>query len=170
METADRWIHALGMRPHPEGGCFVESYRSLEALPAGTLPERFLGPRACSSAILYLLRQNERSRYHRLRADEVWHLYAGGPLHLHLLHPDGRHERLVLGLDLASGERPQWVVPHGTWFAAEPAADVAYVLAGCTVAPGFEFADFELARREELLERFPSERASIERFTQAERG
>jgi hypothetical protein len=160
---ADFWIRTLGLEPHPEGGAFRETWRAPEA--AGGLPRRFEGPRALGTAILYLLRAGERSRLHRLRADEVWHFHEGGPLHLHLFAPDGGYRSLTLGRDVARGEALQCVVPHGHWFGAEPAAQTEFALVGCTCAPGFEFRDLELGSRDELLARFPEQRALVERLT-----
>lgn len=162
--SAEDWIAALALRPHPEGGAYRETWRSDERLSGESLPGRFGGARSLGTAIVYLLRAHERSRFHRLRADELWHLYDGGPLDLHVL-VDGRHERRRLGLDPAAGEQPQVLIPHGTWFAAEPASGAPFALAGCTVSPGFEFEDWELGRRDELLAAFPGARDVIEKFT-----
>lgn len=165
--AARRWVDALGMRPHPEGGFYRETWRAADAVATSALPVRFAGDRTLGTAIVYLLPEGERSHLHRLHADEVWHLYDGGPLHLHLLVPGRGHERLVLGKDVEHGESPQVVVPHGTWFGAETAEGAGYVLVGCTTSPGFEFADFEMGEREALLAEFPAERAWIERLTAA---
>lgn len=162
---ADHWIRALGMQPHREGGHFRETWRSPESVAVGALPERFDGPRALGTAIYYLLRTSEHSCLHRLRADEVWHLYDGGPLQLHVLTPEGEYRRTLLGLDLAAGESPQVVVPHGCWFGAETPEGVNYALAGCTVHPGFEYEDHELGVRDELLARHPDHRELILRLT-----
>ncbi len=163
---AAHWIRALELAPHPEGGWFRETWRAGETVGAEALPPRFGAARSLGTAILYLLPAGGRSRLHRLRADEVWHFHDGGPLHLHLLHERGAYERVVLGRDVARGERLQAVVPHGTWFGAEaPEADA---LVGCTLAPGFEYADFELGTRADLLARFPAHRACVERLTAAE--
>ncbi len=159
---AEHWIRALRLEPHPEGGAFRETWRAAES--AAGLPGRFPGARAFGTAIYYLLRAGERSRLHRLRADEVWHLYDGGPLHLHLLVPGEGYRRLTLGHDVTGGESPQCLVPHGAWFGAEPAEGASFALAGCTCAPGFEYEDFELGSRDELLARFPGARALIERL------
>jgi uncharacterized protein len=164
---AAAWIRELELAPHPEGGFFRETWRSPETLAGAALPPRFAGARALGTAILYLLPAGEFSRLHRLRADEVWHLYDGGPLHLHLLEPGTGYRRIVLGRDIAGGERLQAVVPHGTWFGAETPAGVAFALAGCTVAPGFDFADFELGSREALLAEFPAQRDWVVRLTAA---
>ena len=160
---ADFWSRTLGLAPHPEGGCFRETYRAAE--PATGLPARFGGERSLGTAILYLLRAGERSRLHRLRADELWHYHEGGPLHLHLLEPAAGYRRLTLGRDPARGETLQAMVPNGSWFGAEPAEGTAFALVGCTCAPGFEYGDFEIGAREDLLARFPAQRALIERLT-----
>ena len=162
---AARWIEALDLAPHPEGGYFRETWRAPERLEAAALPARFGGARCLGTAIVYLLRAGEHSRLHRLHADEVWHLYAGGPLALHLLEPGGGYRRLVLGTDAAAGQRPQWNVPHGCWFGAEPVEGAAFALVGCTVSPGFEYADFELGARAPLAASHPAQRALIERLT-----
>ena len=165
---AERWIRALSLEPHPEGGWFRETYRSPERVPRSGLPERFGGDRSLATHILYLLAAGERSGFHRLRADEGWCHHAGGPLHLHLLASregstgSSPATRLTLSQD-----SPQLVVPHGTWFAAEPAEGAEFVLAGCSVSPGFEYADFELALRHRLLEEFPANRDLVLRFTRA---
>ena len=160
---AEYWIRALALEPHPEGGYFRETYRSAERILPAALPARYTGERSVSTAIHYLLRPGDRSRLHRLRADEVWHLYDGGPLTLHLFHPDGRYGPLVLGRDRIRGESLQQVVPHGTWFGAEASAE--YALVGCTVAPGFDYEDFELGDRESLLEQYPQHRELVLRLT-----
>lgn len=129
------------------------------------MPPRFAGSRATGTAIVFLLRAGECSRIHRLRADEMWHFYEGGPLLLHLLHDGGALESIRLGRALERGERLQAVVPHGVWFGAEPAPGSPFALAGCTVAPGFEYEDFELGRRDRLLADFPAQRTLIERLT-----
>lgn len=158
---AERQAHVLGLGPHPEGGWFREVFRSPERVPREALPPRFGGERALATSILYLLAAGERSRFHRLRADEQWCHHAGGAVHLHLLGPGGAR-RLVVG-----GDTPQVTVPHGTWFAAEPEPGTAFALAGCIVSPGFEFEDFELAERARLLAEFPDARELVMRFTRA---
>ena len=126
-------IRLLGLAPHPEGGFYRETFRA--AAPDGA--------RAASTAIYYLLREGDVSAWHRTDADEIWHHYAGGPLELRL-SADGRESTSVrIGADLAAGERPQGVVPAGVWQSARPLG--GWALAGCTVAPGFEFAGFEMA-------------------------
>jgi predicted cupin superfamily sugar epimerase len=133
--TADEVAAILGLRPHPEGGFFRETFRDAEGAGGG---------RGASTAIYYLLRDGEVSAWHRVRdAAEVWHHYAGAPIDL-TLSADGRStESLRLGSDLAAGERPQAVVSAGAWQTARAVG--GWALVGCTVAPGFEFAAFEMA-------------------------
>jgi hypothetical protein len=166
MTRAEELRARLGLVPHPERGFYVETYRSpltLDGLPHG-------GPRAASTAIYFLLTAEEpRTFLHRLRSDEIFHLYEGGPLEVLLLRSDGSVGAPRLGLDFARGERPQLVVPAGTWFAAELDAGAPHVLFGCTVAPGFDFADLELSPGPELLDRFPTAAARLARFLRRER-
>jgi predicted cupin superfamily sugar epimerase len=133
MDDAEAIIAALGMIPHPEGGHYVEIYRQL---PEG-------GGRGACTAIYYLLRRGERSHWHQVDAVEVWNHYDGGPLRLDISVDGVQVERMVLGPDLAAGQRPQAVVPARAWQAAEPVGD--WVLVGCTVSPAFEFSGFTLA-------------------------
>ncbi len=162
MQTADI-VRQLGLMPHPEGGYFRESYRAATAIPAGALDRRYGGDRATSTAIYYLLEAGQRSALHRLRSDEVFHFYAGDPLNIIEIAPDGRLTETLLGADLAAGAIPQHVIPAGAWFGAVPAG--RFSLVGCTVAPGFDFADFELAETAALLAAFPQHAAWIERLT-----
>ena len=127
--TAQGVIRLLELKPHAEGGHFRETFRD-----------------AASTAIYFLLARGERSHWHRVDAAEVWHWYAGGPLKLEIVRQDGRVDRLTLGSDLASGERPQAVVPAHAWQSAQTLGE--WTLVGCTVAPGFEFTGFELAPKD----------------------
>ncbi len=160
------WVTTLDLKPHPEGGYFRETYRDALLLSAD-LPEEFEGARAASTGIYYLLAQGDMSALHRIKSDELWHHYEGATLSIHVLHPDGRYERLQLGKDLQAGDRPQAVVPRGAWFGARIESEGAYALCGCTVAPGFDFDDFEMATREALLESYPEQREVIEALTRA---
>jgi predicted cupin superfamily sugar epimerase len=136
--TAAKIIAALGLQPHPEGGWFRETFR---ATPPSD--SKAGGGRGASTAIYYLLQAGETSHWHRVDADEVWHFYAGTPLELSL-SPDGTAiSRHVLGIGLGDGQAPQIVVPAGCWQSARPLG--AYTLVGCTVAPAFAFAGFEMA-------------------------
>jgi uncharacterized protein len=131
--SADAIIALLGLAPHPEGGHFRETFRDTAGVQGG---------RAASTAIYFLLRAGEVSRWHRVDAAEVWHWYAGAPLVLSITDDAGR-QTITLGSDLAAGQRPQAVVPAHAWQQAHSAG--AWTLVGCTVAPGFEFAGFEMA-------------------------
>lgn len=166
MKTADEWIDALGLEPHIEGGYYREIYRSGEIFPAEALPRRYSGARCFATAIYFLLKSGQVSRLHRLRSDEIWHFYAGGPLTLHLLAPGADYRSVRLGADPDDGQQLQAVVPSGVWFGAAVDAPDSFALVGCTVAPGFDFADFELGRRDELSARFPQQSDLIRRLTQ----
>ena len=134
MLSAADIIRLLDLKPHPEGGHFHQTFRDARTIDGG---------RAASTAIYFLLARGERSHWHRVDAVEVWHYYAGAALCLEIAQADGRREHVTLGPDLAAGERPQAVVPAHVWQAAQSLGD--WTLVGCTVAPGFEFAGFELA-------------------------
>jgi uncharacterized protein len=133
MESAAEIIARLGLKPHPEGGHYRETFRD-----AGV----DAGGRSRSTAIYFLLARHERSHWHRIDAVEVWHYYAGSTLVLEIADGDGRRS-IRLGADISAGEVPQAVVPAQAWQAAESSGD--WTLVGCTVAPGFDFATFELA-------------------------
>jgi predicted cupin superfamily sugar epimerase len=143
-------VDRLGLAPHPEGGFYRETSRAPAAVGARGRPAR-----AASTAIYFLLPEGAISALHRVASDEVWHHYDGVAIDLHTIDEAGVHGVARLGRDLAAGERPQLVVPAGVWQAAVPVGG-PYVLVGCTVAPGFDFADFELPPRAELEARFPA--------------
>jgi uncharacterized protein len=161
--TAAELVAALGLLPHPEGGHYRETFRS-PPLPFD-LPGR--GSRAASTAIYYLLGPGDFSAFHRVRSDEVWHHYAGAPLDLYTLRetPGGPEQRRVrLGPDVLAGEVPQAVVEAGVFQAAR-SSESDYALCGCTVAPGFDFSDFEISSRDALLALFPNARDLIRSLT-----
>ena len=162
IRTAQEIIAHFSMVPHDEGGYFCTQYRSAECIPQAALPARFTGSRCFSSAILFLLPRGERSRLHRLHQDEVWHFYLGGPLRLEMILPDASHQTVLLGQGLEKGQRLCAVAPAGAWFGAIPAPETEYSLVGCTVAPGFDYADFALGERDALLSMFPQHSAIIE--------
>ncbi len=163
--TARDWIAGLGLVPHPEGGYFREIYRSGESVPETALPRRFGGPRAFAASIYFLLEAGQVSRLHRLKADEVWHFYDGSPLVLHILEAGVGDRKILLGRDAAAGQALTAAVPAGHWFGAELAGAGGYGLVGCTTSPAFEYADFELGRREDLLRLFPALPELIVRLT-----
>jgi predicted cupin superfamily sugar epimerase len=162
--TAEAWIAALGLQPHPEGGHYRETYRAQESLAAAQLPERFGGARDFQASIFFLLQAGERSAFHRLNQDELWFFHAGGPLHIHWLTEERGHETRLLAPSAGPDRAPQAVLPHGVWFGAEPAEGTAFTLLGCSTSPAFDFADFELADPQELARAFPEHRALIERL------
>jgi uncharacterized protein len=157
---ADEVIKALGLSPHPEGGFFRETFRAPASVAAPFAPVS----RAASTAIYFLLRAGEFSAFHSVLSDEVWHHYLGATLELHTIDRAGRHQRVELGANLQHGECPQWVVPAGRLQAARVIGD-GFVLSGCTVAPGFDFADFNMPSRTELTMRYPALADLIESFT-----
>ncbi len=133
--TADEIIAALGLKPHPEGGHFCETFRDRTTLPGG---------RSAGTAIYYLLKAGERSHWHRVDATEIWHWYAGAPLCLAIAETVSNKVTIhTLGPMLGTGARPQIIVPAQAWQSAESLG--SYSLVGCTVTPGFEFAGFEMA-------------------------
>jgi uncharacterized protein len=164
MQARD-WIEGLQLRPHPEGGWFRETYRSAETVVQGHLPPRFTGDRVFSTAIYFLLQGDDFSALHRFKQDEVWHFYDGSALSISVINPEGQLSTIILGRDLEAGESPQAVVPAGCLFGARLNERDSFALIGCTVAPGFDFADFEMPSRRELLELYPQHRAVIERLT-----
>jgi hypothetical protein len=147
-----------------EGGCFAETYRSRATWTAGDRTGE-VAPRPLATAIYYLLEPDACSALHRLQSDEVWHFYLGDPVELLRLGPGAESHRLRLGADLAAGERPQAVVPASCWQGARLIAGGAWALLGTSMSPGFDSADFELGRREELAARWPEQRALIEALT-----
>lgn len=153
------------MEEHPEGGYFRETYRCAESVGQPPLPERYApGPRAFGSAIYFLLKGTQVSRLHRLKSDEIWHFYFGDSVTVHILGAGGIHSSIRLGDDPEKGEHFQAVVPFGSWMGAVVDTPSGYALVGCTVSPGFEFRDFELGRREELIARYPEHRELIEKL------
>ena len=166
MNTPEQWIEQLGLERHPEGGWFRETYRAPLLLPQAALPG-YGGDRAAATAIYFLLAGDEFSALHRLRSDEVWHFYAGSALVVHALSPRGEYTQLLLGSDAASGEQFQAVVPGGCWFGSSLRQPGAFALVGCTVAPGFDFADFQMAKRDQLTLEFPQHRSIITRLTRS---
>ncbi|MBM2811764.1 MAG: hypothetical protein HW416_2523 [Chloroflexi bacterium] len=158
----------LNLQPHPtEGGFFTETFRSAEIIPGDLLPLRFTGERAFSTSIYYLLTQGNVSPIHRVAADEVFHFYLGDPVEMLQLAPDGSAAHVVtLGTDLARSMRPQVLVPHGTWEGSRLVPGGHFALLGVTVAPGFDYADFELGDRAALAEAYPAYRGLIASLTQ----
>lgn len=161
--SAAELIASLGLTRHPEGGWYRETYRAGGTIPGTLLTDRAAGERSFSTAIYFLLERGDISALHRIKSDELWHFHAGAPLVVHLITPEGVCSSLTLGSDPGAGETFQGVVPAGCWFGAETTGD--YSMVGCTVAPGFDFADFEMGCRADLLSRFPVHAGIIRRLT-----
>ncbi|MFO7822038.1 MAG: cupin domain-containing protein [Lentisphaeria bacterium] len=159
------FIDKLGLQKHPEGGYFREVYRSDETLPRDALPERFEADRTVSTSIYFLLSDNDFSAFHRMKQDEVWHYHAGATVVIKGIDPKGKLHTMRLGIDLTADERPEQVIPRDWIFGAYIEGKDNYALVSCTVAPGFEFQDFELMPRRKLLEIFPEHSAIITRLT-----
>ncbi len=151
----DQLIESFGLQPHPEGGWYKESYKSTEQIPASALPTRFNDHRFFSSAIYFLLEQGNFSAFHRIKSDECWHFYAGEPLLIYIIKENGGLDVVSLGPNITNGEFFQYVVPANSWFASIPAPTSKYCFVGCTVAPAFDFKDFELANAKELSTTYP---------------
>lgn len=149
------------MEPHPEGGFFKETYRSEELEKF----DGFIGSRNISTAIYFMITKGNFSAFHRIKSDEIWHFYDGSPVEIVVISPEGNLTSHQLGLDINNGQLPQAMVPAGCWFASRIADDADYALAGCTVAPGFDFQDFELADRVDLVKEFPQHEAVIRSLT-----
>jgi uncharacterized protein len=164
-KDARYWIEKLQLKAHPEGGYFRQTYKADLVLAKASLPAGFTGDRAASTTIYFLLEGENFSAFHRLRSDEVWHFYAGDPLVVHVIEPEGDYSRIALGRDLEAGQVLQGVVRAGSWFASHMADWKSFAVVGCTVAPGFEFEDFEMGKREELEARYPQHGGLIQRLT-----
>jgi predicted cupin superfamily sugar epimerase len=157
----NKLIEQFGMTLHPEGGAFVESYRS----SVKVLAEGRMEARTASTAIYFLLGAGEFSAFHRIRSDEIWHFYQGGPIRILEIDEHAQLKETILGSDLSKGQVFQHMVPAGVWFASAPLEETEYALVGCTVAPGFEFDDFELGSRLTLVNAYPEHEAIIKKYT-----
>ncbi len=160
---AEHWIKTLKMLPHPEGGYYAEVYRSAGLIAGGSLPDH-AGSRNYLTSIYFMLTPGDVSRFHRLKSDEIWYYHAGNSLTLYSISGEGVFEARVLGPDLSAGESLQLMVPAGTWFGAVPNGTEA-VLVSCAVAPGFGFADFTMAKRQDLKKLCPQHAEIIQDLT-----
>ncbi len=162
-KNARYWIHHLGLSPHPEGGYYRATYKSDLTIARTALPSSYEGDRSASTAIYFLLDEGNFSAFHRIASDEVWHFYAGSSLIVYVIDPDANYSELHLGD--GNDEAFQAVVKAGCWFASRVKDATGFALVGCTVAPGFDFADFELGGRSQLIRTFPAYRKLIEELT-----
>lgn len=156
--TAKDIITALDLMPHPEGGYYKETYRSSLEITVHN------NKRSVCTTIYYLLENDDKSHFHRIRSDEAWYFHQGHPVEIVAII-DGTVSRFLLGNDLVKGEQPQIIIPANAWFGARIKSSSGFGLVSCSVAPGFDFADFELAKRSALLRDFPGESYLIETFT-----
>jgi len=163
--NAQYFIDKLELTKHPEGGYYKEIYRSEEILSEKGLPTRYGGERNISTSIYYLLENDDFSAFHRLKSDEIWHFYAGSSVTVYCIDQMGLLTEIILGDNLDKNESFQVIISKGTWFAAQIREPHSFVLMGCTVAPGFNFNDFELGKKEELLALFPEHEEVIRKLT-----
>lgn len=166
MLTPEKIVETLNLKPHPkEGGHFAETYRSDEFISLENLPSRYNAKRSLSTAIYYLLTPHACSRLHRLRSDEIFHFYIGGPVLMLQLYPNGLSKTFILGSDILKGHYLQLVVPRNVWQGALLIKGSSHALLGTTVAPGFDYNDYESAERERLIEQYPDQKDLIIQLT-----
>lgn len=162
--ATDYFIKHLQLQPHPEGGFFKETYRSTGIISSQCLPPEFNGDCNYSTAIYFLLQQGDFSAFHRIKSDECWHFYEGSTLLIHVIDEEGNYSCIRLGKKIHEGETFQFVVPARSWFASEPSPETKFSLVGCTVAPGFDFADFEMRDAQTLSNLYPQHHSLIYRL------
>lgn len=163
--TAEEWIHYLDLNRHPEGGWFKETYRSDEHIKKHQLPARFSGDRVFATSIYFLLKSTEFSAFHKIKQDEIWYFHEGTALKIYVIDENEEYLELILGNNPNNNEQPQVIVKAGWLFAARVIEENSFSLVGCSVAPGFEFADFEMPARQVLLDLYPQFKSIIMQFT-----
>jgi predicted cupin superfamily sugar epimerase len=165
LNSADYWIEKLELKIHPEGGYFNEVYRSNEEIEPRTFPIRYKGKRCFSTSIYFLLKEKQFSAFHKLQSDELWHFYEGSAIEIFIIDEDANLTIKKLGRNFGEDESFQLMIRRGNWFAARLLDTSGYSLIGCTVAPGFNFEDFELGKREILISQFPQHTDLIKQLT-----
>lgn len=165
--TADYWITKLQLEKHIEGGSYNRTYCAELTIPRKILPENFKGGRPAATAIYFLLESTQFSAMHRIASDELWHFYYGDPLIIYEINPAGNLQQHLLGNNPQNNETFQCLVKAGSWFGAALQKGGDYSLVGCTVSPGFDFADFELGGRETLTQLFPHHAGVIKMLTRS---
>ena len=165
MNNIEFLIEKFDLSPHPEGGYFKETYRSAETIEEIALPKNYKGSRNHSTCIYFLLTSNIFSAFHKINQDEIWHFYSGSPLKLYIISDKGEYSEHIVGNEFSSEQVAQFVVPGDHWFAAKTIKPNSYSFVGCTVAPGFDFADFVLPKRNELIAKFPQHEKVITLLT-----
>jgi predicted cupin superfamily sugar epimerase len=159
----DNYVHKLNLQPHPEGGWYSETYRSSESTSG--LPDRFPGERSFGTAIYFLVPGTTFSAFHRIKSDELWHFYDGNMLEIFVIDERGELSIISLGRDIDGGQVFQAVVNAGHWFASRCSVSDGFSLVGCTVSPGFDFADFEMADRSSLIAEYPQHEEIVTALT-----
>jgi uncharacterized protein len=163
--TADFWIQHLQLNRHIEGGWYTEAYRSALTFTKEQLPAAFGSERNACTHIYFLLDKKGYSAFHRIKSDELWHFYAGDPLIIYEIDEEGKMKEHLLGNDIEKEQSLFCTIKEGNWFGSKVADGGEYVLAGCTVAPGFDFNDFELADKKLLLAAYPHYAKQINQLT-----
>ena len=164
MNRPEYWIQHLGLEPHPEGGFYKETYRSSISIDKKMLPLGYKNARRLATSIYYLLRSGEISHFHRLRSDELWYYHFGSSIRIIIIDQEGHKQTKILGPKIEKAEHMQVIIPAGTIFGAEVIDTVSFGLFGCVVAPGFEFDDFEMYNKEDLIQAYPKQADIIEKF------
>ncbi|MFK7953598.1 MAG: cupin domain-containing protein [Ekhidna sp.] len=165
IKRAEDLIQKLQLQKHPEGGYFKEVYRSNEQISKTGLPNRFAGSKSFGTSIYFMLTSDSFSAFHKINQDETWHFYEGSTIELHMINTEGVHSTVLIGSKLEEDNHFQFTVSGNVWFAAKVIESNNYSLVGCTVAPGFDFDDFSLANRNDLISSFPNCAEIIEQFT-----
>ena len=161
----EKLVKNFNLLSHPEGGFYAETYRSEGEINKESLPSNMeADSRNYSTGIFFLLPNGEKSRFHRIKSDEMWHFYLGGAMSVVEIHDDGRVVETVLGQDIENDEKLQYVVPANCWFGSFPHDSTKFSFVGCTVSPGFDFSDFELAEKKYLLDKFPLAKKYIDKL------
>lgn len=168
MMDAAYYVNLLGLLPHPEGGYYKETYRSEKVIDTGLLSNNLVGERNSSTAIYFLLEEFNFSAFHRIKSDEMWHFYDGDALEVIEITHLGKLKITSLGRNSNAGETFQYLVPAGHWFASRVKYGGKFSLVGCTVSPGFDFRDFELADGKNLCSEFPEFKEVIESLTRSD--
>ena len=165
MQRIEEIIKTLNLMPHPEGGYYKETYRSQGEITGNQLPSIYKGKRNLSTSIYFLLTADNFSAFHKIHQDEIWYFHLGSPIELHTITESGTHKEYVIGTDIINGQLPQLIVHGNQWFAAKISKGGGFALVSCSVTPGFDFADFKMATRGELLLAFPQHKNLITDFT-----
>lgn len=163
MKNKSYWIERLKMEKHQEGGYYTSYYESPIHVTGQAINKTFEGTRPLATSIYFLIEENDASNFHRLQADEIWYFHEGSPLTVAVISPEGVLTEHKLGLDFDKGERPQLLVPAGSIFGSY--VNEAYALVSCAVAFGFDFRDFELFEREDLLKQYPEHSKIVKKLT-----